>query len=65
MELYLGEEREDLETDDDLPLDIPASAFLDALAKAGVGPGSIPEPPHLDDFRLTADPDELLDEEDD
>lgn len=63
--LYLGEELEDLESDDDLPVDIPASAFVDAMAKAGVGPGSIPEPPNLDDFRLTADPEDLLDEEED
>lgn len=63
--LYLGEELEDLESDDDLPVDIPASAFAEAMVKAGVEPGSIPEPPNLDDFRLTADPEDLLDEEED
>ncbi|MFW5733803.1 MAG: SpoIIE family protein phosphatase [Oceanidesulfovibrio sp.] len=63
--LYLGEELEDLESDDDLPLGMPESIFTAEYGGAGRDAGlDIPEPPDLDAFRLTADPEELLEDED-
>lgn len=63
--LYLGDELEDLETDEDLPLDLPESVFsADAAFAEQSLEDLIPEPPNLDDFRLTADPEDLLETDD-
>lgn len=64
--LYLGDELEDLEVDEDLPLDLPESIFsADAALADREFEDSIPEPPNLDDFRLTADPEDMLEPDDD